>query len=134
MGFFSENSSVLQILGILSVITFIGSLIAIPWVISRLPVNYFIQHRQRESQRRKRHPVAAKIIFIARNSVGLLFFLAGIAMLVLPGQGIITILIGVSLMDFHRKHTVIDYMIQRPKVITLLNWIRNKEKKPPFDF
>lgn len=134
MDFFSDNGSILQLLGILSVTTFVGSLIAIPWIIARLPVKYFTQHRQRVSQRHKRHPAAAKIIFIVRNGLGFLFLLAGIAMLVLPGQGIITILIGVSLMDFHKKHTVIDYMIKRPKVITFLNWVRNKEKKPPFDF
>jgi hypothetical protein len=132
--FLRHYSLIIELLGILSVLTFIGSLIAIPWIIGRLPVNYFILHRRMVEQRHKRHPVLAKIIFFARNFVGTLFFLAGMAMLVLPGQGLITILIGISFMDFPGKHRIVDYLIRRPAVIRLLNWIRRKEKKPPFEF
>ena len=134
MEFIREYAYAIEWLGVLSIVTFIGSLIAIPWIIARQPVNYFIQHREMVARRHERHPVVAKIIFISRNTIGLLFILAGIVMLLLPGQGIITILIGVSLMDFHKKHVVVDNLINRPKVIKLLNWIRKKEKKPPFEF
>ncbi len=133
MDFFREYASLLEWLGVLSVVTFIGSLIAIPWIIAWLPVDYFIRHRQMAARRHARHPVVAKIILVLRNTAGLLFLLAGIAMLVLPGQGIITTLIGISLMDFHRKHAVVDYLVQRPRVMRMLNWIRLKEKKPPFE-
>ncbi len=134
MEFLRHYSLVVELLGILSVLTFIGSLIAIPWIIGRLPVDYIILHRKLVEERHGRHPVWAKIIFVTRNVVGIFFLLAGIAMLVLPGQGIITILIGISFMDFPRKHKFVDYLIQRPRVIRLLNWIRRKEKKPPFEF
>jgi hypothetical protein len=134
MDFFREYASLFEWLGILSVVTFVGSLIAIPWIIARLPKDYFIRHRQLVASRHARHPLTARIIFVLRNTAGLLFLLAGLIMLVLPGQGIITVLIGISLMDFHHKHTVVDYLVQRPKVITLLNWIRRKEEKPPFEF
>lgn len=134
MEFPRHYSLIIEFLGILSVLTFIGSLIAIPWIIGRLPVNYFILHRILVEQRHKRHPVLAKIIFVTRNFVGAFFLFAGIAMLVLPGQGIITILIGISFMDFPGKHRIVDYLIRRPSVIRLLNWIRRKEKKPPFEF
>jgi hypothetical protein len=121
-------------LGLLSVVTFIGSLLAIPWIIGRLPPNYFIRHRQNVAARHERHPLMAKVIFVTRNSIGFVFFLAGIAMLILPGQGLITILIGLSFMDFPKKHDVVDFLIRRPRVIQFLNWIRRKEKKPPFEF
>ena len=69
-----------------------------------------------------------------RNCIGLVFLAAGIVMLVLPGQGIITILIGISFMDFPKKHHLVDYLVRRQKVIRFLNWIRKKEKKPAFEF
>lgn len=119
-------------LGLLSLVTFIGSLLAVPWIIARLPPNYFIQHRQKVEARHRRHPIMARIIFVTRNTIGLLFFLAGMVMLILPGQGIITILIGLSFMDFPRKHQVVDMLIRRPRVIGFLNWVRRKEKQPPF--
>ena len=134
MQFLSENSLLLEWLGLLSVLTFIGSLIAIPWIIARLPVNYFIRHRQLVAERHERHPLIAKLIFVCRNFIGIVFLIAGIVMLVLPGQGIITILIGISFMDFPKKHHLVDYLVHRKKVITFLNWIRQKEKKPPFEF
>ena len=108
MEYLKEYQLVAQGLGLLSVVTFIGSLIAIPLIIARLPVNYFVRHRQTVDERHKLHPLMAKFVFVMRNGFGFIFLLAGIAMLVLPGQGIITILIGVSLMDFPKKHTVVD--------------------------
>ena len=60
--------------------------------------------------------------------------MAGVAMILLPGQGLITILIGISFMDFPAKQQLVDALVRRPRVIRLLNWIRQKEKKPPFQF
>jgi len=127
-------TTIFELLGALSVVTFIGSLLAVPWIIGRLPRDYFIRHRIRVKARHKRHPVQATIIFITRNFFGGLLLMAGIAMLVLPGQGILTILIGICLMDFAGKHALVDGFIRRPKMIKLLNWIRGKEKKEPFLF
>jgi len=129
-----EYSLLLEWLGVVSVLTFIGSLIAIPWIIAKLPENYFIRHRQLVTERHARHPLIAKLILLFRNVIGSIFMAAGILMLLLPGQGIITILIGISFMDFPKKHKLVDYLVRRPKVIKLLNWIRQKEKKPPFEF
>lgn len=125
---------VLELLGILSLLTFVGSLFAIPWIIGKLPVDYFIHHRRVVEARHERHPALARIIFAARNIAGILFLAAGMAMLVLPGQGIITMLIGISFMDFPRKHKIVDNLIRRERIMNLLNWIRRKEKKPPFQF
>jgi len=131
---FVGYETLLECLGLLSVLTFLGSIVAIPWIIARLPVDYFISHRRKVTARHERHPIAARLIFVMRNLTGGLFLLAGILMLVLPGQGLITIVIGLSLMDFPKKHTLVDYLLRRPKVMKLLNWIRKKEKKPPFEF
>lgn len=132
--FLQQYSLVLELLGILSLLTFVGSLFAIPWIIGKLPPDYFILHRRLVEARHERHPVLAKIIFVARNIIGILFLAAGMAMLVLPGQGIITMLIGISFMDFPRKHNIVDNLIHRPRIMKLLNWLRRKGKKTPFQF
>lgn len=121
-----------ELLGLVSVITFFGSLLAIPWLIGRLPANYFSLHRRKIKERYKRHPFVARMIFVLRNGIGTLFLLAGITMLLLPGQGIITILIGFSFMDFPKKHVLEDTLIRRPSVLKSLNWLRRKQKKQPF--
>jgi len=132
--FLKEYAPFFEWIGILSLLTFIGSLVAVPWIIGKLPADYFIQHRKKVAERHEQHPLAAKIIFISRNGIGFVFFLAGVVMLVLPGQGIITILIGISFMDFPGKHALVDYLVRRPRVIRILNWIRNRKKRPPFAF
>ena len=77
MQFLNEYSSLLEWLGFLSVLTFIGSLIAIPWIIAKLPVNYFIRHRQLVAESHSRHPLIARLTFVLRNFVGIVFLIAG---------------------------------------------------------
>ena len=93
----------LQILGIFSLATFVGSLIAVPWLIGRMQPDFFLTHWHKVETRHRRHPVAALLVLIFRNSLGLLLLLAGVAMLVLPGQGLLTMLVGLCLMDFPGK-------------------------------
>lgn len=121
-------------LGVVSILTFIVSLVAIPWIIARLPKDYFIRHRQDVAERHARNPVMAKIILILRNFFGMVFLVGGIFMLLLPGQGIISMVIGISLMDFPKKHKLVDFILRLPRVRKLLNWLRRKQKKPPFAF
>jgi hypothetical protein len=52
-------------------------------------------------------------------------------MFVLPGQGILTMLIGISLTDFPGKFHVERWFIEKPAVFKALNWIRRRAKKPP---
>jgi hypothetical protein len=61
-----------------------------------------------------------------KNAIGLLFVTAGIAMLFLPGQGLVTIVIGLSLLDFPGKHALQAYCVKIPSVRMTLNWIRKK--------
>ena len=74
-------------LGILSIIMFAGTIVAIPIILNRLPSNYF-QHDLEHKWMKDYHPIFRNIGLVLKNTVGLIFLLAGIAMLVLPGQGI----------------------------------------------
>ncbi len=128
------TASLVRLLGLFSVLMFFGSLIAIPLLITRLPADYFIRHRQLVNERRRRHPVLIYSLLLLRNLAGLIFLLAGMAMLVLPGQGILTLLIGLSLMNFPGKHDKIEWLARRSRVRKSLNWIRRRADKPPFRF
>ena len=124
----------LQLMGILSVVTFIGSLLIVPWLILRLSPEYFIRHRLDVIERHRRHPVLTIILFFVRNTVGFGLFVAGMAMLVMPGQGILTMLIGLSLMDFPGKHQLLENLVQIKSVQRSLNWIRRKGGKEDLVF
>lgn len=121
-------------LGLLSLATFLISLLFIPFLISRASSDYFLIHATIVEQRHKRHPALALFIKIIRNSLGCVLCLAGFLMLFLPGQGVITILIGVSLLNVPGKQKMLNALIHRPSLQQALNWIRQKTGRPPFHF
>lgn len=126
------NETLLWWLGAGSLLTFVGSLIVIPWTITRIPADYFVKPDHRPILPFfGRHPVIRVLGLIAKNLFGLLFLLAGIAMLVLPGQGILTMLIGLSLLNFPGKRALELKLIEQPAVAHGINWIRERAGRPP---
>jgi len=117
-------------LGILSVVFFVGSLIAIPMLLVWLPVDFFDESRPRDRFRNS-HPVIRISFHVLKNLIGIIFLLAGIAMLVLPGQGVLTILIGISMLDFPGKRRLERRIVERPAVLKAINSIRTRFGKPP---
>ncbi len=123
-----------QVMAVLSLAAFLGSLVGIPLLVNRMPVTYFVGHCQKKEEKKRRHPLAAAVRYTLRNVVGLALIGAGIAMLLLPGQGILTILIGLCVMDFPLKARWIQFLVQKKQVRNALNWIRKKGNKAPFVF
>lgn len=113
-----------------SLIGFIGTLIAIPFIMVRLPADYFDTRVPRHWMK-NHHPMLRLIGQIVKNVVGVVFLLAGFAMLFLPGQGILTMLIGISLMDFPRKRELEAKIVGQSTVLQALNAMRAKFNKPP---
>lgn len=124
------SQDVLLYLFILSVVGFVGSLIAIPVILVKLPANYFDERHPR-TWMKDHHPVLRWTGLILKNVIGLVFALAGIAMLFLPGQGILTLLIGISLMDFPGKRHLEGKLVCHPKVLKPINALRAKWGRPP---
>ncbi|NLY40819.1 MAG: hypothetical protein GX055_04245 [Desulfovibrionales bacterium] len=97
-------------------------------VVSRLPEDYFVHPCQR--------PVRASridtILVVLKNICGFVVFLSGVAMLFLPGQGLLTMLIGVLLMDFPGKYRLERALIARAAVRNALNWMRMRWGRAPF--
>jgi hypothetical protein len=120
----------LLFLFVLSVISFIGSLIAIPFLLVRLPSDYFDERHPR-TWMQDHHPVLRIVGLALKNIAGLAFLLAGFLMLFLPGQGLLTMLIGISLMDFPGKRTLERKLVGQPAVLRTINKLREKFNRPP---
>ena len=124
------SKDILSGLVILSIVGVIGSLIAIPFILVRLPPNYFDERHPRKWME-NHHPVLRLIGHVLKNVVGFVLLAAGIAMLVLPGQGILTMLIGISLVDFPGKRQLERKLIGQPAVLNTINKVREKFGQPP---
>jgi hypothetical protein len=128
-----EYATLLWWLGLGSVVMFAGTLLLIPILIARLPADYFTKARRGRPGWGHRHPALWTTVVVLRNVVGTLVVLAGIAMLVLPGQGLLAILIGLTLIDFPGRTRLLRSLVQRRPVAAALNWIRVRAGRPPLD-
>src|SRR5207249_3245044 len=124
------SKEILWSLFVLSIVGFIGSLIVIPFILVRLPPEYFDVRYQR-TWMKEHHPVLRWVGLILKNVVGVVFFLAGVAMLFLPGQGLLTMLIGLSQMDFPGKRRLESKLVGQPAVLKTINAMRQKFGQPP---
>ena len=118
-------------IGILSMATFVGTLIIIPILVVRIPADYFKRKKQKPVPCYKKQYAALCFIgLFFKNLFGAIFVLAGLAMLFLPGQGFITILIGIMMLNFPGKFALQLRIVQQPTVLGAINWIRMKVNQP----
>ena len=116
----------------ISAATFVGSIAVVTFVLVKLPPNYFHSSHAREFLTERHRAIRwAGIVF--KNLIGLLLVLLGIIMSLpgVPGQGILTILLGIMLLDFPGKRGLELRLVSRPKVLQTINQIRRKFDKPP---
>ena len=119
------------ILAWISVSLLIISIAVIPWIVIKIPQNYFHEHYRVRAAKQSNHPIMAQFFTGLKNVIGFLFVVLGVLMLVLPGQGILTILMGLFMMNFPGKYRLERKIVSAPKVLQSLNWIRAKANKPP---
>lgn len=118
-------------LAVVSAIALVGTMIAIPFILVRLPEDYF-DVRVPRTWMNNQHPFIRALGQIVKNVAGIVFLLAGVSMLVLPGQGLLTILIGVSLLDFPGKRRLEARIIGQRMMFNAVNSLRAKFGKPAF--
>jgi len=115
------------------VVTLVISLAVVGIVLLRLPANYFTQTRRPFLQ--GAHPVLRVVLLVLKNIVGVAVIAAGIVMSIpgVPGQGFLTIFIGLMLVDFPGKYRLERAIIRRPAVHGLVNRLRARNGKPPLE-
>jgi len=116
-------------IGLGSFVFFVGALLAVPYLVGRLPADYFRRYRAYRRKKWIRHPVLRPVFVAAKNAFGVVLLLAGIAMLVLPGQGILTLLAGLMFLDFPGRDRLVLRIVRSPTVWKGLNWLRRRAGK-----
>jgi len=125
-----EHEELLRWLAGLSLGMLVASLVAFPLVVINLPEDYFTRERREPAYRRRRHPLVWFAATVAKNLLGAFLVTAGIAMLVLPGQGLLAILIGMSLLNFPGKYALERRIVGRPRIAGAINRIRDLAGRP----
>ena len=124
---------VLAALGVFSILTVVVFATLGARLLTRLPPDYFVN----EAERGKHHyldrfPAPLRpVVHGIRNVVGLVLVVVGVVLLVLPGQGLLTIAAGLILMDFPGKFACERWVIRRPQVRRAIDWMRRRAGEPP---
>jgi len=125
VGSFTWQSVLLAVL--IFVVTFAISLAIVSFILVKLPADYFSRSHERKFLDDYRPGVRIAGV-IAKNVVGVLLVVVGIILSIpgVPGQGVLTILLGVMLLDFPGKHRLEQNLVCRPKVRDAINALRQK--------
>lgn len=137
--YIQNNEVALGWLAFSSFVIFLGSLIIVPFLVIRIPSDYFLDSKPGEGSGKRlknplikiKNPFLRLTYKITKNAFGCIFILAGILMLVLPGQGILTIVIGIFLINFPGKKKFLVWLITRGKILRSINWLRNRSGRKP---
>lgn len=129
-GAFAEASGWAFWLAIAAVASLLLPAVLLPVVVVRLPADYFVASRRELAQRRG---ILGWVWFVVRNLLGLGLLLAGVALLFLPGQGLLTMFAGLLLLDVPGKRRLELRIVRRPAIRTELDQLRAKHGRPPFE-
>ena len=115
--------------GSISLFVFLFSLLSIKWLVSLIPEDYFIN--KKDSKINTNNILIWYTVLIFKNLIGYSLILGGIMMLVLPGQGLFTIIIGLMMSNYPGKYSIEKKFIAIPTILKSINWLRRKSNKPP---
>jgi len=116
-------------LGAISFAIFVFSLLSIKWLVSLIPSDYFIN--KKTSKFKSKYPVIWLVSMIIKNLIGYVLIIGGILMLVLPGQGLFTIFIGLMMSNYPGKYFIERKFIAIPSVLKTINWLRKRSNQEP---
>jgi hypothetical protein len=117
---------------ILFLITFSLSLGIVSLILIKLPADYFRSDYDRRFWTERHHALRITAV-VGKNVLGVLLIVLGIIMSLpgVPGQGLLTVLLGVMLVDFPGKNRLEQKLLHRPAIRNSINKLRNRFGKPP---
>ena len=126
-----DHQVLLLSLGAASVAMFIVSLFLAPAIIARIPADYFAHDRRPPSRFVHLTPMPRVLMHVLKNLVACILVVAGLAMLVLPGQGVLTLILGFLLLEFPGKYRFERWLVARRWIHRPANWLRRRAGRPP---
>lgn len=122
----SDNAWWLFAAGVVGLLCGLGIMVALALTMSA-------DHFTSRPRRSYGNPVCHTLVRVVRNVLGALLLLSGIilAMPMVPGPGVLLIILGLSLTDIPGKHALGRRILRNPKVLKPLNALRSRCGRPP---
>ncbi len=105
--------------------TFVVNLAIVSFILVKLPADHFSKDH-RTSFWSDRHPAIRASGAIGKNILGVLLVVIGVLLSIpgVPGQGLLTILLGIMLLDFPGKRRLEQKLLSRPQILKTINRLR----------
>jgi len=104
----------------------------VSFILVKLPADHFSKKRKTKFWAGPRPAIhAAKVI--GKNIGGVLLVALGIVLSLpgVPGQGLLTVLLGIMLLDFPGRHRLEQKLLSKPSIVNTINRLRERFDKPP---
>lgn len=118
---------------VLLLVGFVISLGLLWLVIVLMPADYFVEPTSKQRDKAGSRGVGRWVLRIVKNVTGALLVLAGLVMLVTPGQGILSILVGIMLLDVPGKRGLELRLLRRPRIERTITRVRQQVGRPPLE-
>jgi uncharacterized membrane protein YbaN (DUF454 family) len=114
--------------------TFLINLGIVSFILVKLPADYFSKSHKTKFWSGS-HPLLHAVGVVGKNIGGWLLVALGIVLSLpgVPGQGLLTVLLGLMLVDFPGKHRLEQKLLSRPSIVNAINKLRGRFKKPPLE-
>nr|ALS92160.1 putative transmembrane protein (PGPGW) [uncultured bacterium] len=108
-------------------VSFFANLGIVTWILVKLPADHFSKGRKTKFWAGPRPWIhAAKVI--GKNIGGVLLVALGIVLSLpgVPGQGLLTVLLGIMLLDFPGRHRLEQKLLSKPSIVNSINKLRGR--------
>jgi hypothetical protein len=114
--------------------TFVINLAIVSFILVKLPANHFSKSRKTKFWSGP-HPMVHAAKVLGKNIAGVLLVALGVILSIpgVPGQGLLTVLLGVMLLDFPGRTRLEQKLLSRPTVVNAINGLRGRFGKPPLE-
>jgi len=110
---------------------FILSIASVPLIVARIPVDYFTIAGHQYQRSPQHHPILHVFTLCMKNLLGLILLIVGMIMLFTPGQGILSILFGLMIMNYPGKFRLECAIMRKPLIFKAVNRMREKQHQAP---
>jgi hypothetical protein len=114
-----------------SLVSLVIGVATLPFLVTGIPADYFSHEHRHRLKLRRHHPIIRLLLAGIKNAIGAVLVLAGLLMLVLPGQGLLTLAAGLMIMNYPGKYALERWLIMRPYVLPAINKLRQRYNVMP---
>ena len=114
--------------------TFAANIALVSFILVKIPADYFKKTHKTQFWVGP-NPALHAAKMIGKNILGIFLVVLGIILSIpgVPGQGLLTILLGVVLLDFPGKRNLERKLLSRQEIVKTIDRLRKKFNKPPLE-